>query len=227
MSTRSGQSPLPSTKAITIPARNPPASHAVVLLHGVGADAASFRGVGDALAAALPRAEFIVPDGFHPFDGGGSGRQWFSVRGVTEANRPARVAEAGAEVSRWIDEELARRGLGSDRLVVVGFSQGAIVGAWLAMHRTKPPAAVVMLSGRVAEDGVPVAAPGRPPVPVFIAHGDSDSVMPVSLVAPGARVLEAWGLRVTTRVYAGLGHAVDAKELADVSEFLKNAVSTP
>lgn len=193
-----------------------------MLLHGVGADGASFQDIGRALAGGLPHVEFLVPDGFHPFEGGGTGRQWFSLRGVTDENRPARVREGASEVSRWIDGELARRHLGGDRLVVVGFSQGAMVAAWLAVHRTPRPAAVVLLSGRVADDDVPVKA--AIPTPVLVCHGAVDPMIPVSVVEPGARTLEAWGARVTTRIYPGLDHHVDAGELREVGEFLKSVI---
>jgi phospholipase/carboxylesterase len=205
-----------TTRSISIGARAAP-SHLVVLLHGVGADAASFEGVARALSASLPQAELLVPDGLDAFDGGGSGRQWFSVRGVTAANRPARVREASARVSTWIDAELARRGLPADRLVVGGFSQGAIVAAWLGVHREPRPAALLMLSGRVADDEKPVVGSGPR---VFIGHGDVDTVMPVEEAASAARTLDAWGARVTTRIYPGLGHQVDARELHDLGEFL-------
>lgn len=206
---------------ISIAPRSGAASHLVVLLHGVGADAESFADLARVLADDLPAAEFLVPDGSHPFDGGGTGRQWFSVRGVTEENRPARVRAAAAEVSRWIDAELVRRGLDGAHLAVVGFSQGAIVAAWLALHRRPPPAAVVMLSGRVADDA-PVE--DGIAIPVFLAHGDRDAVMPVALVEPSARILESWGARVTTRLYPGLGHQVDARELRDVAKFLQDTL---
>ena len=194
------ESTIPMTNSISIGGRSAPPSHLVVLLHGVGADAASFQDVARALSASLPHAEFLVPDGLDAFDGGGSGRQWFSVRGVTSENRPARVREASTRVSKWIDAELARRGLSSDRLVVGGFSQGAIVAAWVGVHREPRPAAVVMLSGRVADDEKPVVGSGPR---VFIGHGDRDSVMPVEEVASGARTLDAWGARVTTRIAQG------------------------
>jgi phospholipase/carboxylesterase len=164
----------------------------------------------------------VTPDGFHPFDQGGRGRQWFSVRGVTEVNRPARVRAAGAEVSLWIDHELATRGLRPDRLVIVGFSQGAIVAAWLAVHRKPSPVAVVMFSGRVAEDARPVAHTTS--TSVFIAHGTDDPIMPVSQVEPGASTLRAWGAHVTSRVYPGLAHQIDARELADARAFLAKAL---
>lgn len=205
------------TSSPSVGERDASPSHLVVLLHGVGADAASFQDVARALTATLPAAEVLVPDGLDAFDGGGSGRQWFSVRGVTPDNRPARVREAGGRLSKWIDAELARRGLSGDRLVVGGFSQGAILAAWLGVHREPRPAAVVMLSGRVADDAAPVV--GRGPR-VFIGHGDRDSIMPVEEVGVGARTLGAWGARVTTRIYPGLGHQVDAREIRDVKDFL-------
>jgi phospholipase/carboxylesterase len=211
----------PSHPAIALAAREGPPSHLVVLLHGVGADADSFQDIGVVLGADLPHADFLVPDGFHPWDGGGRGRQWFSLAGVTDESRAARVRDAGLEVSRWIDGELANRNLGGDRLAVVGFSQGAMVAAWLAVHRTPRPAAVVMLSGLVAESEAPV---GSGPTPVLMAHGDRDARIPVSSVEPGARSLEAWGARVTKRIYPGLGHQVGGAELRDVAVFLKDAL---
>jgi phospholipase/carboxylesterase len=197
----------------------------ILFLHGVGADAASFQSLAQALAPALPQAEFLVPDGFQPFDGGGDGRQWFSLRGVSDANRPGRVRAAAVEVSRYADAELSRRGLTGDRLVVVGFSQGAMVAAWLALHRRPQPAAVVLLSGRVADDIAPVA--GAVSTPILMAHGAQDPMIPASVVEPGARALGAWGAHVTTRIYPGLGHEVGAEELRDVQAFLRQALPLP
>ncbi len=215
-----------SPQVLSLPPRaGGPPTLLVVLLHGVGASAESFHPVARALAPVLPRAEFVTPDGFHPYDEGGGGWQWFSRRGISNANRPVRVREAGVEVSRWIDGQLDRRGLARDRLVVVGFSQGAMVGAWLAVHRAPAPAAVVMLSGRVADDLAPVA--GSVATPVFMGQGDSDPVVLPAELEPGVRTLEAWGARLTKRLYPGLAHQVDGRELADVEAFLNAALGGP
>ena len=220
---------VPSTRAINLPPREPPASRLVVMLHGLGHDADSLLDVAHALQPALPHVEMVLPDGFHPFDGGRNGedagpgaRQWLSVRGITEENRTARFREAGNEVSRWIDAELARRGLGGDRLVVVGISQGAMVSAWLAVHRNPRPAAVVILSGRVAWAEDPAPPGSAPAVPILIANGGADVANPVE---PSATLLESWGMRVTKRVYPGAPHGVvNELVLTDVSDFLKTAL---
>lgn len=212
----------PARHAVTIPARTAPPSHLVVLLHGVGDRADAFAPIGRALAPAAPGAELLVPDGFHPWDGGGDGRQWFSLQGITPESRAARVAAAAGEVSPWIDAELARRKLGPERLVLVGFSQGAILASWLATHRAPRPAALVVLSGRAAPD--PGVAGGSP-FPAFVAHGARDGVIPIAEHEPAARALEAAGARVERRVYAGAGHEITERELGDVAEFLAGALA--
>ncbi len=212
----------PARHAVTIPARTAPPRHLAVLLHGVGDRADAFAPVARALAPAAPSADLVVLDGFHPWDGGGDGRQWFSLQGITDENRPARVAAAAAEVGPFLDAELARRGLAPERLVLVGFSQGAILASWLAIHRSPRPAALVALSGRVARDP---GAPSGPPFPALIAHGERDGVVPFAELAPAARALEAAGAKVDRRVYPTAGHEITERELADVREFLAAALA--
>jgi phospholipase/carboxylesterase len=212
---------VPRARAIALPPKQGPPSCLVVLLHGYGADADSFQAVGRALGDRLPRAEMLVPDGLQPWEGGGTGRMWFSLGDA--GDRAAHVHEAGAEVSRWIDDELAARHLGGDHLALVGFSQGAMLTAWLAVHRTPRPAAAVMLSGLVAEDQSAPPGPSAT-LPILVAHGDRDVRIPVTVVEESARILGTWGAQVTTRDYAGLGHEVGGIELREVGDFLAAAL---
>ena len=66
----------------------------VVFLHGVGASGADLAPLAEPLSAFLPSAAFVAPDAPARFDGGGPARQWFSVSGVTAANRAERVEQA-------------------------------------------------------------------------------------------------------------------------------------
>lgn len=204
-------------RALRIPPASGQTEYLMVLLHGVGDKADSFAAIAQALVRALPTTDFLVPDGTYPFDGGPPGRQWFSLRGVTDENRPSRVDEAAVPLSAWIDQELAARGMGRDRLVVLGFSQGAIMADWLALRTSPPPAAIVALSGRLA---VPRRPDDSTTTRVLIVHGDADPVMPVHLAEEAAAELKARGLDVELRILPGLGHGVDRRVLTAVETFL-------
>jgi phospholipase/carboxylesterase len=212
------QAPRPTARVLTLPPASGRTKLLVVLLHGVGASADSFLPIARALAPALPDAEFAVLDGLHPFDGGTQGRQWFSLQGITEQNRPERVRRAGTEVSAWLDGALVERKLGPEQVVLLGFSQGAILAQWLAVHRQPEPRAVVSLSGRFAVDTP--AVPGSTSVPVLLVHGARDTVIPARRSEEAARELEARGARVRLRLFPTLAHGVDAAVMEEVQRFL-------
>lgn len=216
----------PSTSVRALEPAAGRAEYAVVMLHGVGADGDSFLSLARALAPAVPHAAILVPDGFSPFDGGPTGRQWFSIRDVTEANRPARVQKAANEVSAWLDGALAARGLAPDRVVLVGFSQGAIVASYLAVHRSPRPMALVSLSGRYADDAPP-PEPTNGQVPVLLVHGARDPVIPVAFAHEAERALSARGARVALRIQPSLGHGVDEAAIAEVRTFLRSELPQP
>lgn len=190
-----------------------PSFKRVIFLHGVGS-AGAMRPVAEALA--LPQSA-AFPDGLHPFDMG-AGRQWFSVKGVTEANRPGRIAEALPDFIRLIE------GLGDPReSLLIGFSQGAI----MALHAAAsglPVAGIVAISGRLAG---PVGARHDWP-PIMLLHGADDSVMPVSI----ARATEQWlkdaGAAPRLTVFEGLGHSIDARVVQAARESLSpSSMATP
>lgn len=211
------ESKAPSLTSIVVPATASPPRYLAVLLHGVGDSASGFAPIARALAPQLPDVEFVIPDGLAPFDGGPQGRQWFSIRGVTTENRPERVSVAAQQVSAWIDAELARRGLTGDKLVLIGFSQGAILSNTLALLRKPAPHAVVAMAGRLAIAGDARAA-GTPRV--LLLHGTSDPVMPVALADEAAEGLRARGAEVSLEKFSGLAHSVDQRELQAVVAFL-------
>ena len=209
--------PSVTVQGITLPAMTPPAQFLAVFLHGIGDNAIGFASIARALKPALPRAELLVPDGFDPFDGGGDGRQWFSRHDLDDDNRPGRVKQAGERVSAWLDAQLDARKLAHDRVVLIGFSQGAIVSLWLATHRRPAPLAVAALSGRYADDAS--IAPGSSS-PVLIVHGARDPVIPVSFATSSAKDLEARGVQVMVRIHPDLAHGVDDLALRETRDFL-------
>lgn len=191
----------------------------IVLLHGVGADGANLRPLGEALQPILPHARFAAPDAPEPFEGAAFGRQWFSIAGVSDANRTERVERARAGFDRVVSREIERAGFADklDRVALFGFSQGSILSLDALLRGRWPVAAVVAASGRLA------TAPGPKPAiktPVLLLHGDRDEVIPAAETLRAKRVLEQTGFSVEAHVYPGLGHSISPEGLAATARFL-------
>jgi phospholipase/carboxylesterase len=193
-----------------------PADTTLVVLHGYGASAADIEPVAWALAAARPRLAVLVPDGCDPFERSSSGRQWWALDG-SERDRAARLATGALRVTKLVDAELSRRGLPRDRVAWAGFSQGAMLSQWMAVHATPRPLAVVSFSGRFDDD-----APPGPPVgtPVLLIHGERDQRIPFAESARSEQALLARGAKVERVDRPTMAHAIDRESLAAAVAFL-------
>jgi phospholipase/carboxylesterase len=189
------------------PAR--PAGQLILLFHGVGANAQGMAPLGQAMASHFPQAMVVCVESPHASDLG-AGFQWFSVVGVTEDNRPARIAAAmpgfQAEVRHW--QALAQTDAAHTTLM--GFSQGAI----MALESTQQPGdplagRVVAWAGRFAQP--PQHAPHR--TAVHLIHGEQDPVIQPAHSLAAAQQLQALNAQVTLDRVPGLGHGVDAQAL--------------
>lgn len=196
-----------------------PRGHAdrlLLLFHGVGASARTLVPLGEQLADAIPEAFVVGVDGAQSSDLG-PGRQWFSVRGVTEQNRAERIAAAMPgfldAIRHW--QDVAQADVGATSLI--GFSQGAIM-ALASTQLPEPPAArVVAIAGRFAQ------SPGRAPktVAVHFVHGQVDSVIPHVHSVMGADRWVELGGRATIDLFPFAGHGIDAEIAARVVERLR------
>lgn len=174
----------------------------IVFLHGVGSSGGGMRPLAEALGL-LGEAHF--PDGTHPYDLG-PGRQWFSVRDVTEANRPDRVAAAVPELTAM----LTALGPTNDTLLI-GFSQGSI----MALHAAAaglPLAGVIALAGRLAG---PVAPRVSWP-PITLLNGELDRIMLPTIATATANWLRDAGAAAEAQILPGLGHSVDHQVIAAI-----------
>lgn len=179
----------------------------MVLLHGVGSNAARLAPLAQVLRAHFPQAAVLVPNGFEVFDGGGDARQWFSVSGVTEANRPARVEAALPRLLDWIHAAQARLQVGRAATALIGFSQGSIMALEAVAREDGLAGRVLAFSGRYAR--LPEQAPQH--TTLHLLHGNADAVMPVGLAqAAFEHLAELPGSDVTLDIAEGVGHELHA-----------------
>lgn len=208
--------PLMNTDDLIVHPPSEAALELVLLFHGVGASPEGLVPLGQALAR--PDRWVVSVRSPFPSDMGG-GWQWFSVRGIDEANRVERIAAVMPRFVQTVQAWQARTGLDATATALAGFSQGAIM-ALESMQQAVPLASrVVSMAGRFAEP--PRVAPAG--VSLHFIHGAQDMVIPAAHSVSVAERLRALGASPTVDVLPGLGHGIDERVLALLTRALDPA----
>lgn len=202
------------------------AGSVVVFLHGYGADGADLLGLADPLAPHLPGTAFYSPDAPEPSRNNPFGRQWFPIPwldGSTEAEAMAGIAAAAEDIDAFLDEVLAREGLGPERMAVVGFSQGTMMALHVLPRRAAAVAGIVGFSGRLMAPER-LAAEARVKPPVLLIHGDQDPMVPFAEMNLAGDALTAAGFTVYGHVMKGTGHGISPDGLGVALSFLRQVL---
>jgi phospholipase/carboxylesterase len=178
-----------------------PAPQLLILLHGHGSAGAAMRPLAEALRAAFPQAAILAPDAPDPAQTG-SGRQWFSVAGLSDANRIERVQAALPALRDWIRATQSRLGVGPQATAVVGFSQGAILALELATLEDGLAGRVLAFAGRYAR--LPDSAPQH--TTLHLLHGGADEVIDAAHSREALHHLGALHGDATLDIAQGVSH---------------------
>jgi predicted esterase len=108
------------------------------------------------------------------------------------------------------------RGIQKDRIVLLGFSQGACLTAeFAARHADRFGGAIILSGGLIGPHGTKWDYPGSlASTPVFLGCSDVDAHVPKTRVDESAQVFARMGAHVTERIYPGMGHTVNEDEIA-------------
>lgn len=204
-----------------LPAAKGQATELVVLLHGYGADGNDLIGLAPHWQDRMPGAEFVAPNAPDRVPGAPSGFQWFPISRLDPHEMRNGVATAAPRIEEFIEAELARLRLPPERLVLAGFSQGAMLSLHLGLRRATLPAAIIGFSGLLAMP--PPEGNTRPPV--LLTHGDADQVIPVNAMFAAASVLGRAGVPVQWHMAPGMGHGIDPDGLNLAGTFLGLALA--
>lgn len=188
---------------------------AVIMVHGRGASPASILELAPALAE--PRASliaFVAP--------AAAGGTWYPAgfMSPTAQNEPGITSGIGV-VHDLIDTVVAA-GVPTERIVLLGFSQGACLASTAAQRRPARYGGVIVYSGGlIGPPGTVWAEQGSlGGTPAFFGCSDRDAHIPEERVRASAALFERMGATVTTRIYEGMGHLVNDDEVAFTRELL-------
>lgn len=210
-------------------ATGPAPSAAVIWLHGLGADGNDFAPIVGELDLPPTAIRFVFPHAPAmpvTINGGYVMPAWYDILGA-DLNR--REDESGVRASQQAVEALVaregERGIAPNRIVLAGFSQGGAIALQTALRQSRALAGVMALSTYV-----PLAATlpternaASNAVPILMAHGTHDPVIPLAMAKRSRDLLRSLGYDVQWHEYP-MEHSVCPEEIAAIGAFLRRVL---
>jgi phospholipase/carboxylesterase len=218
-----------SAEAVEIQTGREP-SGCVIWLHGLGADGHDFEPIVPELVRPGERAlRFVFPHApVRPvtINNGFAMRAWYDIAGL---DRRTLEDEQGIRASQQaitalIERENAR-GIGSERIVLAGFSQGGAMALFSGVRYPHSLAGIMGLSCYqvLAPQFAAERQPANQSTPVFMAHGTQDPMVPLLLGEAACRQLQSAGYQVEWHTYS-MPHSVCPQEVADIGTWLRRVL---
>ena len=208
--------------------------HAVIWLHGLGADGHDFEPiVGELDLAGLPPIRFVFPHApmrAVTINAGYVMRAWYDIVSVDFSQRredPEGVIQSAQQLEALIARENSR-GVPDQNLLLAGFSQGGAIALHTGLRHPQRLAGIlalstyVPLSDRIDDE----AHEANRDIPILQAHGEHDGVIPHDFGRQSADLLRAMGYALEWRSYP-MEHAVCLDELRDISSWLRGRFTDP
>jgi phospholipase/carboxylesterase len=190
----------------------------LVLLHGYGSNEHDLIGLAPYLD---PRFQIVSARAPHTLMPGGYA--WFELTWTaTDITIDFQQAEQSrALLTGFIADVLAAYGADPARVYLLGFSQGAIMGASVTLTEPELVAGTVLMSGRIPEQIRPQIAPAERLAgkPFLVVHGIADTVLPIHNGRASRAILSTLPVALTYHEYP-MAHEVSAQSLADVTAWL-------
>jgi len=195
--------------------RNPPL---LLLLHGVGSNEYDLFG----LAPYLDE-RFLIISVRAPNTIGPRSYAWFDVDFTPQGPviDPAQAEASREAVIAFLGEAVTAYSADSKQVYLVGFSQGAIMSASVALTRPDLVAGAVLMSGRILPEIQPLIAASEAleGLPFLVVHGTADTVLPINNGRASNQLLSSLPVELTYHEYT-MGHEVSQESLDDVASWL-------
>lgn len=204
---------------------------AVIWLHGLGADGHDFEPIVAELDfAAKAQTRFIFPHAPQrpvTMNNGYVMRAWYDIIAIDKfaAEDDTGIRVSAQQVSALIAQQTAA-GIDSQRIVLAGFSQGGAIALHTGLRHPQPLAGIMALSTYL-----PLAAQfdkerhrSNQHVPIFMAHGLQDTVVPLALAEDAYQLLQTQGYPVDWHTYP-MPHGVCPDEINDLSGWFSRVLS--
>jgi predicted esterase len=188
------------------------AAKAVIAIHGRGASAEDVIGIGRAID--LPNVAWLAPDA--------ASHTWYPYSFLMPVDQNQPFLDSAISVVGGLLHHLEDSGIPAERVVFLGFSQGACLASeFVARHPRRYGGLVVFSGGLIGAEIDPASYSGSlEDTPVFGGCSDIDPHIPLGRFEITGEVLAALGGAVDFRVYPGMGHTVNVDELTAARDLI-------
>ncbi|MEQ8674993.1 MAG: dienelactone hydrolase family protein [Aggregatilineales bacterium] len=185
----------------------------MVMVHGRGASARDIL----SLSAEFARDDvaYIAPQAY--------GNTWYPQSFLMPLGDNEPYLTSALQAVGDVVQQVETAGIPAEKIIILGFSQGACLSTEFAARNAKRYGGVVALSGGLigAEDTPRDYAGSLEDTPVFLGCSDVDFHIPLQRVHDSKTWLEALGGDVTERIYPQMGHTINEDELEFVRDLVK------
>ncbi|HEY4383190.1 MAG TPA: dienelactone hydrolase family protein [Ktedonobacteraceae bacterium] len=184
----------------------------VIMMHGRG------RTTDDILTL----ADRIGDDSFTYLAPAAKDNTWYPFPFMAPISSNEPFLSSALTVYDTLIHNLLEQGFSRERIVLLGFSQGACLTAEYAVrHAARYGGIVLFTGGLIGPPGTQWQYPGSfGGTPIFLGTSDIDGFVPLERVQESARIFRQKGADVIERVYPGMDHLVNDDEIAFVRSML-------
>ena len=199
----------------------------VFFLHGYGADGQDLMDLSSPFSIVLPYAKFISPDAPYNCKMSPMGKEWFPIEEI-----PNGAINASIDLLNLIKKECAKESLRLNDVLLIGFSQGAMMAIQSLLLSENNLLGVIGYSGGTSRENINSSkhlildnVHKNSLTPILLVHGENDEVVPFSSLNQAKKLLYEIGFNVQIVNRPGLGHGIDPDGITAGMEFVKKIIN--
>ena len=194
--------------------------NAVILCHGYGGDGKDISILANYWRNFMPETIFLCPNAPEICKLNPSGFQWFDLSEQTDDEILSKSLITENKLNGFIDEVKNKTKIESNKIALVGFSQGCMISAQTVLKRQDTIKCLIGFSGKILNSNhLNKNLISRPEI--YLMHGDKDDVVPINALLEAKEFFIKNNYKISTKIFKDCGHRIPQEGLSEGLTFLK------
>ena len=187
----------------------------VILLHGYGSNGKNMMQIAIKMAQNLPETKFIMPNAPLKFEAAPElqdAYQWFSLINRSPESMRAGASAAHPILTNFIKTQAVKNNVDIANITLMGFSQGGMMSLYSGLRIQDFVGKIISCAGAMIAGEIlhnEIAPSCSKSTKVLLAHGSSDTVVPVFATQGAYKLLQSLGVECSIMIEPGLDHSIN------------------